>query len=246
MFFSPPPRNLRAELLDLDEAPFWEVRESLKDVRRVNRYLSGYTVLLDHARPFLEAHTGPEPFTVLDAATGSADQPVALVKFARKLNIPIRITAIDINLKMLSFAREETARFPEIKMVQCDIHSLPFADESFDLTVNSLSLHHFTREGAIGIMRSLVAACRRGMIINDLHRSRIAWAAIYVLTRMLTQNRLTRFDAPVSVMNAFTPDEMTAMAEEAGIEGFKVHKHFPYRIALVFQKQGINPPGNES
>jgi hypothetical protein len=225
--------------LDLDEAPFWEVRESLKDVRRVNRYLSGYKVLLDHARPFLQAHTGPEPFTVLDAATGSADQPIALVKFARKLNIPIRIIAIDINLKMLTFAREETARFPEIKMVQCDIHGLPFANESFNLTVNSLSLHHFTREGAIGIMRSLHAACKRGMIINDLHRSRIAWAAIFALTRMLTQNRLTRFDAPVSVMNAFTPDEMTTMAQEAGIEDFKVHRHFPYRIALVSQKQSL-------
>ena len=100
MLFSPPPRNLRPELLDLDEAPYWEVRESLKDVRRVNRYLSGYTVLLDHARPFLQAHTGSRPFTILDAATGSADQPVALVKFARKLKIPVRITAIDINLKM--------------------------------------------------------------------------------------------------------------------------------------------------
>ncbi len=237
MFFSPPPRNLRAELLDLDEAPYWEVRESLKDVRRVNRYLSGYKVLLDHARPLLETHTGPEPFTILDAATGSADQPVALAKFARKLNIPIRITAIDINFKMLSFAKEEIARFPEINMVQCDIHSMPFANESFDLTVNSLSLHHFTRESAIGIMRSLYSACKRGMIINDLHRSRIAWAAIYVLTRMLTQNRLTRYDAPVSVMNAFIPDEMTAMAEEAGLEGFKVHKHFPYRIALICHKQ---------
>ena len=246
MIFSPPPRNLRPELLDLDEAPYWEVRESLKDVRRVNRYLSGYKVLLDHARSFLEAHTGPEPFTILDAATGSADQPVALVKFARKLKIPVRITAIDINLKMLAFAREEISRFPEINLVQCDIHSMPFANESFDLTVNSLSLHHFTRESAIGIMRSLYAACRQGMIINDLHRSRIAWAVIYVLTRMLTKNRLTRYDAPVSVMNAFIPDEMIAMVQEAGIEGFTVRRHFPYRIALVCQKPGTHPRDNES
>ena len=84
------------------------------------------------------------------------------------------------------------------------------------------------------------------MIINDLHRSRIAWAVIYVLTRMLTKNRLTRFDAPVSVMNAFIPDEMTAMAQEAGIKGFQVHTHFPYRIALVCQKQGAHPRDNES
>ena len=237
MFFSPPPRNLRPELLDLDEAPYWEVRDSLKDVRRVNRYLSGYKVLLDHAKPFLDAHKESRPFTILDAATGSADQPVALAKFARKLKIPVRITAIDINFKMLKFAREEISRFPEINLVQCDIHTMPFAMESFDLAVNSLSLHHFTRESSIGIMRSLFSVCRQAMIINDLHRSRIAWAAIFVLTRLLTSNRLTRYDAPVSVMNAFIPEEMNAMAEEAEIKGFKVHKHFPYRMALVCQKQ---------
>ena len=48
-----PPRNLRDELLDLDEAPYEEVRDSLQDVATVNRYLSGYRVLLHHVEPFL-------------------------------------------------------------------------------------------------------------------------------------------------------------------------------------------------
>ena len=53
MFFYPP-RNLRPELLDLDEAPFAEVQDSLGDVRRVNKYLSGYKVLLFHVRKLLK------------------------------------------------------------------------------------------------------------------------------------------------------------------------------------------------
>ncbi len=54
LFF--PPRNLRDELLDLDEAPYEEVRDSLNDVATVNRYLSGYRVLLHHAGKFLKEH----------------------------------------------------------------------------------------------------------------------------------------------------------------------------------------------
>ena len=144
-YFRPPPRNLRDELLDLDEAPYEEVRESLQDVATVNRYLSGYRVLLHHVKPFLKAHKANRPFTVLDAATGSADQPIALVKLARRLRVPIHITAIDINAKMLKFAREEIALFPEIRLVQCDILSLPFREAGFDLAVNSLSLIHISR-----------------------------------------------------------------------------------------------------
>lgn len=235
-FFAAPRRNLRAELLDLDEAPFEEVRESLKDVRRVNKYLSGYKVLLHHVAGFFREYPDKRPFTILDVATGSADQPVAVVRMARRLKIPVRILAIDINRKMLHFAREEAGRFPEIRLMQCDVLSLPFRPGCFDLVINSLSLHHFTRENAKHIIRSMSAVGRCGFIVNDLHRSRVAYCSIVLLTRLFTGNRLTRYDAPVSVMNAFTPQEMLDMARDAEVEHFKVHRHFPYRIALVGKK----------
>ena len=231
-----PPRNLRDELLDLDDAPYEEVRDSLQDVATVNRYLSGYRVLLKHVEPFLKSHKADRPFRVLDAATGSADQPVALVKLARRIGVPIHITAIDINAKMLKLAREEIASYPEIRLVQCDILSLPFQEESFDLSVNSLSLHHFSWEKAVAILRSIYEVGRLGMVVNDLHRSRIAHAAIFILTRIFTRNRLTRYDAPVSVMNAFTPKEFRELARQAEIEPHEIHRHFPYRIALLGRK----------
>jgi len=234
-----PKRNFRAELLDLDEAPFEEVKDSLGDVQTVNKYLSGYSSLLFHVKRFLHQHDADRPFTILDAATGSADQPVAVVKLARKLNIPIRITGIDINRKMLRFAQEETKDYPEINFVQCDIHKLPFNPNSFDLAMNCLSLHHFERKDAVEVIRVLSTLGKKGFIVNDLHRSRVAHAFIVVLTRLLTKNRLTRYDAPVSVMNAFTPNEMRMMAKEAGVQNAVVHRHFPYRLALVETKPNL-------
>ena len=236
MFLSPP-RNLRPELLDLDEAPFEEVRDSLEDVRRVNKYLSGYKVLLYYVNYFLGKYHSNEVFTILDLATGSADQPIAVVDMARKQNIKIKIVALDINSKMLNYAFEETAAYPEIHLVQGDIHSLPFRENSFDLVINSLSLHHFSKNQAVNIIRIANLIARHGFIINDLNRSRVAHAFIYLLTRMLTKNRLTRYDAPVSVMNAFIPSEFTEMAEEAGVKYFQVNRHFPYRIGLVGSKK---------
>ncbi len=236
MIFGPPARNLRAELLDIDEAPFEEVKQSLQDVRKVNRYLSGYRVLTDHVKPFLENHKESRPFTILDLATGSGDQPMALVKLARKMQIPVRVTGIDINPKMLAYAREANARFPEIRFVQCDIHCLPFKENGFDLVVNSLSLHHFSESDVVQILKAMNFSGRLGFIVNDLHRSRIAHAVIWVLTRLLTKNRLTRYDAPVSVMNAFTPKEFKGLAEQAGIQQFEIIRHFPYRIAILSHK----------
>ena len=232
-----PPRNLRDELLDLDEASYEEVRDSLNDVATVNRYLSGYRVLLHHAGKFLKEHQLDRPFTVLDAATGSADQPVALVRLARRLGISIQITAIDINSKMLKMAKDEICEYPEIRLVQCDLLALPFKDERFDLAVNNLSLHHFTWDNAVAILKSIYKSARLGFLVNDLHRSRIAHAVIFLLTRIFTRNRLTRYDAPVSVMNAFTPSEFRELAIQAKIYPFEIHRHFPYRIAFLGKKK---------
>lgn len=231
-----PPRKFREELLDLDQASFEEVKDSLKDVQTVNEYLSGYRVLLHHIETFFNQIKGNAPLTILDAATGSADQPRAVVKLARLKNWPVKITALDINRKMLRFSREETREFPEITFIQGDVLNLPFRDHSFDVVINNLSLHHFERDHAIKMMSEFSRLSRMGFIINDLHRSRVAHAAIWILTRLLTKNRLTRYDAPVSVFNAFTPDELNAMAKEAGISDYCVHRHFPYRLALVQNK----------
>ena len=232
-----PPRNLRDELLDLDEAPYEEVRDSLNDVATVNRYLSGYRVLLHHAEKLLKEHQLDRPFTILDAATGSADQPVALVRLARRLGVPIQITAIDINSKMLKMAKDEICEYPEIRLVQCDVLALPFKDEGFDLAVNNLSLHHFTWDNAVAILKSIYKSARLGFLVNDLHRSRIAHAVIFLLTRIFTRNRLTRYDAPVSVMNAFTPSEFRELAIQAKIYPFEIQRHFPYRIAFMGKKK---------
>ena len=234
----PPPRNLKPELLDLDEAPFEEVQDSLRDVRCVNKYLSGYKLLLFHVKSFLEKQSLGVEFSILDLATGSADQPIALVKMMRRLGIKVRIVALDINSKMLNYAQGETKDYPEISLIQGDIHAPPFGKNSFDLVVNSLSLHHFSRNEAVNILRLADSIGRLGFVINDLHRSRVAYVSIYILTRLLTKNRLTRYDAPVSVMNAFTPSEMSEMAKEAGVKQFKVYRHFPYRIGLVGIKAG--------
>jgi hypothetical protein len=101
-----------------------------------------------------------------------------------------------------------------------------------------LSLHHFSWQKAVMILQAIYKAGRLGVVVNDLHRSRIAHAAIFLLTRIFTRNRLTRFDAPVSVMNAFTPKEFRQLAHEAEMDPFEIHRHFPYRIALVGRKDG--------
>jgi hypothetical protein len=56
-----------------------------------------------------------------------------------------------------------------------------------------------------------------GVIVNDLARSRLAWIGAWLVGHVLTGNRLTRHDAPLSVRRAYTAGEMGSLMAEAGL-----------------------------
>jgi hypothetical protein len=52
-------------------------------------------------------------------------------------------------------------------------------------------------------------------------------------TRLLSGNRLTRHDGPISVLRGFRPQELRRMATEAGLTDTQVSRHPWFRIALT-------------
>jgi hypothetical protein len=76
------------------------------------------------------------------------------------------------------------------------------------------------------------------VLVNDLVRSRVAAASIWLLTRALVENRLVRADGPLSVLKSFVPGELLAIGHAVGLSGhaefrWSLRRGFPYRMALV-------------
>jgi hypothetical protein len=73
------------------------------------------------------------------------------------------------------------------------------------------------------------------VIVNDLHRNRVAHASIRILSALFSRSTMFRNDAAASVRRAFRPAELGAVAEKAGVPA-RVHRSFPYRLVLVATK----------
>ena len=88
---------------------------------------------------------------------------------------------------------------------------------------------------------------RRVVLVNDLVRSWIAAGSIWVLSRLMSRNRLIRHDGPLSVLKAFRPDEMLSLAHAAGAAGhgfrWRLVRTFPYRMTLVGARVGAASGG---
>lgn len=196
---------------------------ALRAIRWVNRRVGGQAALLTHLARWSARWDKAGPITLLDIATGSADLPIAARRWALDRGFDLRITAVDLHATTLDLAREHVARQEQairagITLERADALALDdrFAPGAFDYTHAGLFLHHLTDDHAAAVLRSMRRLARRGLVWNDLHRSRVGYAATWLAT--LFAGRIVRHDARVSVLAGFTRDEALALARRAGID----------------------------
>jgi ubiquinone/menaquinone biosynthesis C-methylase UbiE len=223
-------RSVERELIDGVDYTAAELLASLSDLRRINRFLGGRRALFKHLLPMIDS-LGQSRIRLLDLGTGSADIPIALVKWARRRGLELEFVVLDNNWLAVEEARRATLSFAEVSIVQADALAPPFRDASFDFVLCSLFLHHFRTDEAARLLTVYSRIARHAVIINDLHRHWFAYYSIKALTALFA-SRLVRNDAALSVLRGFTRRDVDEIAKLAG-QHLEIFQHFPYRFALI-------------
>lgn len=207
-------RSLEPELLDLEDPPVGERARIVGYLAFVNRWLGGTAATAHHLRGIRG------PATVLDVAAGAADVSRDLARRFPNL----RFVAFDRSDWMLSFA----AGLPRVRG---DVRRFPFRDKSVDYIMTTHFFHHLTDEQIVGVLKEFGRVARRGIIVNDLMRTRRALFWIRLFT--LWANRYVKADGPQSVRKSFTIPEIEALARRAGLDWLKAREHFGHRFTLA-------------
>ncbi len=213
------------ELLDDPVESVAELEGSLRDIEIANRFLGGTS-------PLRLIFQEIEPRTALDIGTGAGDIPLALIRDAQRSGRELRITCLDSSVQMLDIARRRTSANPALSFVCANGEALPFADDAFDVVMCNLALHHFDPEPAVLLLREMRRVARLQPVLCDLRRARIGWLGAYVFSRMVSRNRLTRHDAPLSARRAYTPNEALELCRIAGWHNPRVQRTPFYRMLL--------------
>src|SRR4029450_6386552 len=174
----PLPRAAGAVGLLDGPVPFAERARSLADVARLNGAFGGRLLTLRHVRRLLARLPPGRAATVLDLGTGSGAIPRALVRWARRAGRPIRVIALDLDGPTLEVARRTVTGYPEITLLRADALAAPFREHAVDVAISSLTLHHLEPAAATAYLAAMGAIARVGVVVNDLARSRLGWAAV--------------------------------------------------------------------
>lgn len=211
-----------------------ELTRSLHQVADVNRFLGGTRALLRRLRPWLGDGTDAPALRVLDVGTGSADLPRAIVRRGDRPRCrAVRVTATDAHPQIAAVARRECMGVDQIHVAVADALKLPFADDSHDLVLLSMVLHHLEGDAPVAALQEAARVARLAVVVGELQRSRPALLGARLLAATVWRgNRLTRHDGPLSVRRAFTAAELRALGAAAGLSGVRVTRHPLFRLVL--------------
>lgn len=218
-------RTLITELLDSDAGTRAEVEGSLADLRFFNRAFGGISTqmaLLQHVAQRLSLTR----ISLLEVAAGTGYLPLAVRDRMRERGIQVDITLLDRAGSHLNGSRNA---------VVADAVKLPFNTGSFDIVTSNLFVHHLAPAEVIEFCSDALRVARVAVLINDLVRSPMHLAAVYA-GFPLYRSRLTRHDAPASVRQAYTPEEMRRMLKKTPAAQLEITRHYFFRMGIIAWK----------
>ena len=222
------------EWLDAETMDDAALRRNLSDIRRIN-WLLGWTAftvrgVARHAEAVAKTR-GKREFSLLDVASGSADIPLAIARWAERTNYKARIVATDISPQIVAVAREQAANTPSVTVERQDALHLPYAPGNFDIALCTLAIHHFEPERAVELLAGMARVSKQ-VLVFDVARARLAYVGSLLLTRLLPMDAMTRHDAPASVRRAYSAPELRELANRADLQDATVSLGIPWRLAL--------------
>lgn len=224
-------RVIAAELLDDDLGTPEEINLSLDDLWRINRYLGGISSNFRMLKRVL-ARTGLCSPRILEIGAGDSRLAGRIRQKLLELGICPEYFVLD---RRLSHLANGSSQDGGLLPVVADGFALPFAEGSFDVVMCNLFFHHFSGEKALEFLRSLAGVARRAVCVNDLERHVLPYLFIKIASPF-ARSRLTKHDAPASVRQAYTREELKDLATRAGFRDFEIERLLPFRLGLTLWK----------
>jgi len=223
------PRDL-PELMD-GECSYEEFRSCMRSLEQVNRWLLGYRPTLAWLQRLPSSLD--TPVHVLDVGSGGGDLLRQIARWARRRDIAVQLTGIDLNPYASRVAAENTPKEQRIAWITGD--ALAYRPETpVDVVVSSLTAHHLEDEEIVTMLRWMELTARQGWFLNDLERSERTSRMFGWLARVAGWHPFVRHDGPVSFRRAFRDEDWARLLTTAEIayESVTVEHWRPGRLCV--------------
>lgn len=228
-------RSSDAELMDCPDSSEQLLGNTLRQFRWINRLLTPCHRLL--RRHVLERmRTDPQrAWTMLDVGSGGCDLAIWLIDRCRREGVRLTITCMDHDARVVQFAKQRLAQYPEIVSLHGDALSLAETPPAtWDFVFSNHFLHHLSTPQVRHCLQHVVRACREQCIMSDLVRSRFSYALYTALATLLLRNSFAYDDGRLSIRKGFTKREaLQIVADHPVLKSMRVQTVFPGHLVFL-------------
>ncbi|WP_420322624.1 methyltransferase domain-containing protein [Flagellimonas sp.] len=205
-------RSKAHEKMDDPNMEFEELLKAYKDINKCNKWLGGDNITINAVWDLVKTDKS-KSYTILDMGCGDGTMLMKLSHFLNKHDVSHCMIGIDLRDDVLQIARKKTVAYPNIEFRKMDILK---ADSSYecDIVINTLTMHHFGEERIDAFLKQFVKLAKVGVVINDLHRSGLAYYLFKIFSRLFLKTEVARYDGLVSILKGFKKRELIALSKK--------------------------------
>lgn len=238
-------RAARSELMDDLNVDGDELAGAYRRLRTLNRLFAAAGATRYGVERLWDDAGRPSQLTVLDVGAGSGDVNRALLRWADKRGIDLHVRLADVREEACREARKLFHDEERVEVVQGDFFTFP--ERQADIVTATQFVHHFDPDDIPRVIGRLLDLSRFGVVVNDIRRHVVPWAAVWLTTRLISRNRCLRHDGPLSVARGFRASDWAALAADPKLGELYCRRRFPYRYVVVIRRRdGLHGGGDPS
>lgn len=229
MFVSTKYRSKESEIMDDLDMSGEVLIKTLDQLASINKWLGGNKITLDGLKTLLKNQSKSEEVNIVDLGCGNGDMLRKAAQFGRDNGFKFNLVGLDANQATIDYAIKLSADFPEIVYRKQDVLSEAFKQETYDIAMCTLFLHHFEDELALSLIQTLIKNAAIGVIVNDLHRNKMAYYLFKALGPVIN-NYMVQTDGLISILRGFKRADLLKYAKE-----IKYKSNINWRWAFRYQ-----------
>lgn len=224
-------RTNEAEIMDDFSVHGELLHDALDKLATINKWLGGNQVTLEGLEILLKGQPKNKTITIIDLGCGGGDILRDIAKFGQKEGYDFELIGIDANKHATDYATTLSSANSNIRFLNYDVFSSEFKLLKYDIAITTLFLHHFKEDLLLELMHYLLEHSKIGLVVNDLHRHRLAYYLFKLIT-IPVKNKMIIEDGLTSVLRGFKRTELESLSK-------KLNTNYQLKWKWAFRYQWI-------
>ncbi|RZM23481.1 MAG: methyltransferase domain-containing protein [Pedobacter sp.] len=211
------------------------LKDALDKIADINRLLGGNKVTLEGVKKLLEGGKiqKDQEISILDVGCGNGDMLRALADYASENGLKFKLTGMDANAFTVHHAQSLSVSYPNISYLCADIFEEIKQAQVYDVILCTLTLHHFTDGEIVSLTESFASRAKMGIVVNDLHRTSIAYYLFTTICFIFRLNKMSREDGLVSILRGFKRADLIRYSEQLKFTKYSIRWKWAFRYQWI-------------